>query len=197
MVLQAQRGTAVPVTTSKIPLYAGLILVELTLSWFVIIGIRARGYKITDIAGTRLGGISTVAVDLVLAGSAVLFLRWLGPVLFQLLGRWTLNTGFLLPATTSESVLWVAVSAAAGICEEFVFRGYLQRQLWSLLRSLPVALFCQAIIFGAGHVYQGWKPALITAIYGLIFGLLFAWRRSIVSGALAHVIVDVLGGLRF
>ncbi len=178
------------------PLYAGLILVELLLAWFVIIGIRARGYKIASLTGTFARGISGVAVDLALAAGTVLLLRWSGPALFRLLGRWASNSGFLLPATTFESVLWVAVSMAAGVCEEFVFRGYLQRQLWSLTRSLPTALFLQAIIFGAGHIYQGWKPALVTMIYGLIFGLLFAWRRSIMPGAGAHIIIDVLAGLR-
>jgi membrane protease YdiL (CAAX protease family) len=197
MLLQARSGGAVaPVTTSKIPLYAGLILVELILSWFVIIGIRARGYKMAHVVGAPRRGIAEVVLDLVLAAGAVVFLRWLGPVLFRLLGTWTSNTGFLLPVTAVESVVWIAVSATAGICEEFVFRGYLQRQLWSLTKSLPAALFLQAIIFGAGHIYQGWKPALVTMIYGLIFGFLFAWRRTIVPGAIAHVMVDVLAGLR-
>ena len=85
---------------------------------------------------------------------------------------------------------------AAGICEELVYRGYLQRQLWGLTRSLPLALVLQSLIFGFGHIYQGWKPAMITGIYGFIFGLVAAWRRSIIPGALAHTIVDVMGGLK-
>ena len=197
MLLQARPGAAVlNVAPSKVPLYAGLILVELVLSWFVIIGIRARGCAIADVAGSPPRGVPAVVLDLAIATGAVLFLRWLGPELFRLLGTWKSNTGFLLPATSLESVLWVAVSATAGICEEFVFRGYLQRQLWSLTRSVPAALFLQSVIFGAAHIYQGWKPALVTMIYGLVFGALFAWRRSIVPGAMAHVVVDVLGGFR-
>ncbi|HSP45721.1 MAG TPA: CPBP family intramembrane glutamic endopeptidase, partial [Chthoniobacterales bacterium] len=58
------------------------------------------------------------------------------------------------------------------------------------------ALLLQAFIFGIGHIYQGWKPALITAIYGLLFGLVAAWRRSIIPSAMAHAIVDVMGGLK-
>jgi membrane protease YdiL (CAAX protease family) len=33
----------------------------------------------------------------------------------------------LLPLGLVESMLWVAVSISAGICEELTFRGYLQR----------------------------------------------------------------------
>jgi hypothetical protein len=28
----------------------------------------------------------------------------------------------------------------------------------------------------------------------LVFGLLAAWRRSIIPGAIAHMVVDILGG---
>jgi membrane protease YdiL (CAAX protease family) len=57
---------------------------------------------------------------------------------------------------------------------ELVFRGYLQRQLWSLTRNLPAAILLQSFIFALRQIYQGWKPALITAIYGLLFGLVAA-----------------------
>ena len=96
-----------------------------------------------------------------------------------------------------ESAVWAVVSVAAGICEELVYRGYLQRQFWSLTKSLPLAFVLQSVVFGVGHIYQGWKPALVTASYGLVFGLVAAWRRSIIPGAIAHAVVDIMGGLRF
>ena len=37
---------------------------------------------------------------------------------------------------------------------------------------------------------------VVTAAYGLVFGLVAAWRRSIIPGAIAHAIVDIMGGLR-
>ena len=101
-----------------------------------------------------------------------------------------------MPKTMSESLIWILVSLSAGTCEELVYRGYLQRQLWSLTSSLSLALILQSMIFAVGHIYQGWKPALVTAIYGLIFGLVAAWRRSIIPGALAHALVDIIGGLK-
>jgi membrane protease YdiL (CAAX protease family) len=195
MLLQTQRSNPAPVA-SRIPLYLGLIVVELVLARFVVVGIRAYGFKLIDLLAYRGRETFDVVIDfLTVVGTATL-LRYLGPSLFRLLGRWTSQTGFLLPATLSESVVWVGVSLAAGICEELVYRGYLQSQLWSLTKSLPAALALQSVIFGFGHIYQGWKPALVTAIYGLVFGLVAAWRRSIVPGAIAHAIVDILGGLK-
>jgi membrane protease YdiL (CAAX protease family) len=196
MLFQAQHSSPAPVA-SRVPMYIGLIAVELVLARFVVIGIRARGFKLTDLLRYRGRKTSDVVIDIVTAAGTAALVRYLGPTLFQLLGRWSSQTAFLLPATLVESLVWVAVSIAAGICEELVYRGYLQGQLWSLTRSLPAALALQSVIFGFGHIYQGWKPALVTAIYGLVFGLVAAWRRSIVPGAIAHAVVDILGGLKF
>lgn len=195
MLVQARKSAPTPSAPSRIPLYLALIAVEFSLAWFVAIGIHARGHTLRELVGrgwrTVADGVGDVVLALVTAG----LLRVSGPVLYYFLGRWASNTGFLLPATLPESIAWIAVSATAGVCEELVFRGYLQRQLWSLTKNLPATLLLQAIIFAIGHIYQGWKPALVTAIYGLVFGLVAAWRRSIVPGAIAHAIIDVMGGL--
>ena len=195
MFVQTRGASPAPIA-SRVPLYLTLIGVELLLVRFVTIGTKARGYRLIDVAGQRWRNFRDGAIDVAVAAGTVALLRFSGPVLYYFLGRWGSNTGFLLPKTISESIAWILVSLAAGFCEELVYRGYLQRQLWSLTKNLPLALVLQAIIFACGHLYQGWRPALVTAIYGLIFGLVAAWRRSIIPGAIAHAAVDILGGFR-
>jgi membrane protease YdiL (CAAX protease family) len=195
MFLQARNASPAPVA-SKIPFYFTLIAVEVFFVWFVTMGAKARGYGLLDIVGRRGPKLMDTGTDILIAAGTAAFLRFSRPILFYLLGRWASNTGFLLPRTFSESIAWIGVSLAAGFCEEAVYRGYLQRQLWSVTKSLPLALVLQALIFACGHIYQGWRPALVTAIYGLVFGLVAAWRRSIIPGAIAHAIVDILGGFR-
>jgi len=195
MLLQAHRAPVAPIA-SRVPLYLGLIAVELVLVWFVAIGIRARGHHLIDLFGQRWNTWPRAAVDVVCVAATVALLRAAGPILYRFLGGWSSQTGFLLPVSRAESVVWIALSVAAGVCEELVYRGYLQRQLWSVTGNLPAALILQAAIFSVGHIYQGWKPALVTGIYGLIFGLLAALRRSVVPGAIAHALADIIGGLR-
>jgi membrane protease YdiL (CAAX protease family) len=195
MLLQARGSSPTPIA-SRIPMYCAVIAVELALVWFVAIGVHAKGYKLLDLLGRRWRALFDALIDIIVAIGTTALLRVGSPLLFHLLGRWPSTTGFLLPKSASESFVWIAVSLCAGICEELVYRGYLQRQLWSLTSSLPAALILQSVIFGCGHIYQGWKPAIVTAIYGLVFGLVAAWRRSIIPGALAHAIVDVIGGLK-
>jgi membrane protease YdiL (CAAX protease family) len=179
---------------SRLPLYLSIVFLQLLFVWFVRLGVRARGGSLLDLIGQRwrlpLDGLRDAGLALLF----VLVARSFSALLQYFLGH-SANTSFLLPKGTMDSLLWVAVSIAAGICEEIVYRGYLQRQLWALGGSLPVAIALQSVIFAAGHAYQGWRPAAITAVYGLGFGLLAAWRKSIIPGALAHILIDVIGGL--
>ncbi len=195
MFLQTRNASPAP-AASKLPFYFMMIAVEVFFVWFVTMGAKAHGHDLRHIVGHRWRNLVDPATDILVAAGTVVFLQFSKSILFYFLGRWASNTGFLLPTTTSESIAWVAVSVAAGFCEEAVYRGYLQRQLWNVTSSLPLALILQALIFACGHIYQGWRPALVTAIYGLIFGLVAAWRRSIIPGAIAHAIVDILGGFR-
>jgi uncharacterized protein len=48
--------------------------------------------------------------------------------------------------------MWLFVSVAAGIGEEIIFRGYLQKQLHAATRSLAVAVVLQGLVFGLIHV---------------------------------------------
>ena len=55
----------------------------------------------------------------------------------------------------------------------------------------------QAAIFGLSHGYQGAKPMLVIAVYGLLFGLLAQLRGSLRPGMIAHAWQDVFSGVLF
>jgi membrane protease YdiL (CAAX protease family) len=189
------RQASVASHPSRVLLYLSLAGLQLLFVWFVRLGIRARKHSILDLFGKRWSSWKDATRDIILGVLFVVVLRVCSELLQHLLGRPFANVAFLLPHNLAESVLWTGVATIAGICEEIVYRGYLQPQLWALSRSLPLSIAMQAIIFGAAHAYQGWRPALITAVYGVAFGLLVAWRKSIIPGAIAHSLIDIIGGL--
>ena len=84
---------------------------------------------------------------------------------------------------------------SAGFCEEFVFRGYLQRQFTAWLGSPWIALSLQALLFGVSHGYQGFLACAHITLYGVLFGLLALWRRSLRPGMIAHAMTDILAGI--
>jgi uncharacterized protein len=101
----------------------------------------------------------------------------------------------LLPRSPLEIALWVGISVSAGICEETIFRGYLQRQLMVMTGSRPAGMLLAAGTFGLVHLYQGWRMATVLGLYGLMFGLLAYWRRSVRPGMIAHAWQDALTGV--
>lgn len=99
----------------------------------------------------------------------------------------------LLPRGALELAAWVALSISAGICEEIIFRGYLLQQLALRTRSSGLAIIGQAVLFGASHGYQSVKSMTLIMVLGVLYGLLVAWRKTLVPGMLAHAGLDIAG----
>jgi membrane protease YdiL (CAAX protease family) len=192
--VQWHRSTPSPMA-SRIPLYLSIATLQVLFVWFVNKGIRANGRSLLDLFGRRWRSSFDACRDVILAVAFVVLLRGCTALLQHALGPSLAKAAFLLPVGPIESLLWVLVSIVSGVGEEIIFRGYLQRQLWALSTSLSLSIVLQAVIFATAHVYQGWRPAMITGFYGIAFGFLAAWRKTIVPGAIAHSIIDVIGGL--
>jgi hypothetical protein len=101
----------------------------------------------------------------------------------------------LLPHTGLESLMFLGLSVTAAICEELIYRGYLQRQFAAWTGSAAAAIVLQGIVFGFSHAYQGTAQVVTIAVYGCLFGLFAAWRKSLRPGMLAHFLQDGVGGL--
>ena len=104
------------------------------------------------------------------------------------------SLGFLAPGSRLELAVWFCVSTTAGICEEIIFRGYLQRQFAAMSNSMLTGVLLSAAVFGASHGYEGIARMLLIAVFGLMFGLLAWWRKSLRPGMMAHAWHDALSG---
>jgi membrane protease YdiL (CAAX protease family) len=176
-------------------LYAGVMLGEWTLVFYVWRGIRRSGLSLRDLIGSRWRGWGSFFRGTLL--TAAFWLVWEGSarLLHLLLGSSdTSNVNAMLPRTVLEIAVWCLLSCTAGFCEEIVYRGYLQRQFAAWTRNAAVAILLQALIFGVSHGYQGVKQVLIISVLGLLYGALAHWRRSLVPGMAAHAWSDVYGG---
>ena len=162
------------------------------LAWW---GIRLGGTPVRSVIGERWSSPKHFLRDL---GIAAAFLIGSNIILGALSAALHTNTDSLrrmFPQNGTEIVLWIFLSLSAGICEEFTTRGYLQKQLSSLLKSATAAVLLQGIIFGAAHAYQGPKLVLTITLLGCMLGWLAQWRQSLKPGMLAHFAQDVVGGL--
>jgi len=100
----------------------------------------------------------------------------------------------LLPHTTPELRWFLAVSLTAGVCEEFLFRGYFA---WTLAPWLGWwgAAALGAGCFGLLHAYQGRSGIVRTAVVGAMMVLVVALTRSLVPAMALHALVDVGSGV--
>jgi membrane protease YdiL (CAAX protease family) len=185
--------------TNRIALYSFTICFELILLAYVwFLGIRPTGTKFKEVIGGRWASARDVWRDIGIAG-----LFWIVVVVFlvlsgHLLGKNSdMNRVFqiIMPRGLLELGVWVLLSISAGFCEEFVFRGYLQKQFSALTGSDAAAIAAQAIVFGAAHQYQGIKGMITITIYGALFGVLATMRKSLRPGMIQHVMQDSSAGI--
>ena len=101
----------------------------------------------------------------------------------------------LMPQSLAEVVSWIVLSGVAGICEEIVFRGYLQRQFLAWTGKDAAAIVLQAIVFGTAHAYQGIRGIITIIIYGALFGILVVMCKSLRPGMIQHFLQDSSVGI--
>jgi len=100
----------------------------------------------------------------------------------------------LLPRTGPEILLFVLLCLSAGICEEFVFRGYLVSRLARLSGSMQAAALVSAALFGFGHAAFGWTGILRAAILGWVLTVPLFLAGSLLPSVVAHAAIDLLAG---
>jgi membrane protease YdiL (CAAX protease family) len=98
----------------------------------------------------------------------------------------------MVAQNTVEAIAFLALALTAGFVEEFVFRGYIQRQCHALCGSTVVASLLQLIIFTQGHLYQGWIRLVPVLLLGFVLTIVALWRKSLIPGMIAHGLGDGL-----
>jgi membrane protease YdiL (CAAX protease family) len=199
--LAGSRGVHPAAEHGKVLQYLWTMLWEWLLTGFVYFGARKR-VSLRNLVGgrwSRLGDfVSDVGVAMVFWFVAAFVLAFGGHLLHLDQGgiaETRKQLGFLVPNTALEMVVWCLLSTTAGICEEIIFRGYLQRQLGAITGSILAGAVLSAVVFGAAHGYEGRSRMVLLGIYGLMFGLLAMWRRSLRPGMIAHAWHDAFSGV--
>lgn len=174
--------------------YLTTMVWEWVLFAYIYWGLRRHGKSFRNIAGESWKGARDFFRDLGIA-----FVFWIGAVLvLSLLASILRARGMaaaarlLAPQGVLESVVWVALAITAGICEETMFRGYLQRQFVAWTRSVPAGVLLSAALFGAGHAYQGVRATVVIGVYGLMFGILAEARQNLRPGMMTHAWHDII-----
>jgi membrane protease YdiL (CAAX protease family) len=157
--------------------------------------VHHRGGSLWTLAGGRWNSWKSVAVDLGIVAPFWVISEGAAYAVAWLLGPGSAKTvDSLRPHSLLEVLIWIGTCATAGICEEMVFRGYLQRQFHALSGSVVLAVLAQGVIFGLFHAYQGWRNVIVISVVGALYGALAAWSKNLRANIVAHAWTDFWGG---
>jgi len=147
-------------------------------------GERPRAVLLGAVRWTREAWLGLALIPPVFAGVAALMLGlrrawpWLHNVdanPFEALARSPLNAAVLL----------TLVVVSGGLKEECQ-RAFVLHRFEQSLGGARAGLAVYSLVFGAGHMLQGYDVGIATAALGVVWGLVFLWRRSVVAPAVCH-----------
>jgi CAAX protease family protein len=166
-----------------------------------LVGIRRKGsIRWQELVGrswnrwqTALGDVGIALATLVAMG----VIGNLANVIFGPLHQDSAAFRALVAQNTLEAFAFMVPAFSAGFVEEFVFRGYLQRQFQALCGNTAVGSVLQVTVFSLGHYYQGWIRLVPVVLIGSLLTLVALWRKRLVPGMIAHGLGDGLVSFSF
>jgi membrane protease YdiL (CAAX protease family) len=95
------------------------------------------------------------------------------------------------PFAAGMALIVVLVPFQAG-AEEYVFRGWLLQAIGAFCRTPWLAVGVQAVIFAAGHGWQGWWGSASTLLFGVITGVLAVRTGGLEAAIALHIANNVV-----
>jgi len=183
----------------KLVLYGSTIVFQWLLLGLVLWRALVRGVTVAEMGLGRPWDASLVVWS-VIGGAAVGAFQWFNlrragrmsgavPDLMRKLSE------RLLPQKPVELPPYAALAITAGICEEFVYRGFVMAVLLRAGLAAWAVVIVSSLLFGVAHAYQGRNGITGTALMGLVFGIGRLLTGSLAPVMMWHATLDVVAGV--
>lgn len=86
----------------------------------------------------------------------------------------------------------VALMIFVSIWEEVVFRGFLLTRLQAVFKRWWLTILTGSALFGLIHDYQGVLAMVLVTIMGIILGVIFVWRKSLLPCIVLHALHNII-----
>lgn len=139
------------------------------------------GFVVVSTRALRAGGLASAAAERHRPGEG----RHAEPAVHATLA--------LLPRTPGERRLFVLVGITAGVCEEWLYRGFLLAVVAAVFGSLPTPalVVVGAVAFGLAHAYQGAAGVVTTGVLGGVMAGLYLATGSLLLPVVLHALIDL------
>ena len=89
------------------------------------------------------------------------------------------------------AVWFGVVAVVAGGLREEIQRAFILRRFEQHLGGVVTGLVVFSVVFGLGHVLQGWDAAVVTGLLGAFWGIVYLTRRSVLAPIVCHAIFNL------
>jgi uncharacterized protein len=138
---------------------------------------------------------AAVLLSLVLLANQVFSIRKLAANPREIRGMIAELAFKIFPQNQVERLAFVALVVTVAICEELIYRGFVQGLVQNIGGSVLAGVFGSALFFAAAHLYQGRKGLISTFVVGLLFATARWWTGNLVPSMCAHFAADLAAGL--
>jgi membrane protease YdiL (CAAX protease family) len=101
----------------------------------------------------------------------------------------------ILPRSKPETATFLALAVTAGLCEEFLYRGFTMAALTRGGLPTWIVVLASAVLFGLAHLYQGRGGLIGTLLLGVVFGGLRVATGSLIPPIAWHAMIDIVAGI--
>ena len=196
-----QKLLAMPQVSSieRLVLYASTIAFQ----WLavVVVGWRVWAHEYTARQlGLGFHGRSRLLLAGLVGAGVIGSLQWLnlrriGRIAPESRGAIEAIAGRLLPQSAVELPPYLALAITAGLCEEFLYRGFAMAALTSAGIAPWLVVLVSSLLFGLAHSYQGRGGMAMTFVVGLLLGASRLAYNSLIPAIFWHGAVDVVAGV--
>jgi uncharacterized protein len=186
-------------TMERLAVYASTIAFQ----WLAVAVVAWRGWAYGYSAaalGLAVHDRTRIAVAAIVGAALFAVLQWLnlrrvGRLPIDSRGTLQVIAERILPQSSVELFAYLALSITAGLCEEFLYRGFAMAVLTRAGLPLWAVVLLSSLLFGLAHLYQGRGGLLSTLIIGTLFGSARIAYDSLVPVVFWHTAVDVTAGV--
>ncbi len=185
-------------TTERLVLYASTIAFQWVAVAVVAWRAWAHGFTASQL-GLTIHDRSRIFLAAVIGALIIAALQWLnlrrvGKLPLEARGVLQPLAERILPQSTVELLPYLALAITAGLCEEFLYRGFAMAVLLHVGLQAWAAVLVSSLLFGVAHSYQGRGGIVMTLVIGLLLGTSRLAYDSLVPAIFWHSAVDVVAG---
>jgi membrane protease YdiL (CAAX protease family) len=186
-------------TMERLALYTSTIAFQWAAATLVAWRAWAHGYTAAQL-GLNLHDRIRIIVASLVGAATIATLQWLnlrrmGKVPATARGALQAIAERILPQSAVELLPYLALAITAGLCEEFLYRGFAMAVLSRVGLPVWTVVLLSSVLFGLAHLYQGRGGLVSTLVVGAVLGTGRIAYDSLVPVIFWHSAIDVVAGI--